>query len=205
MKVDIEKFSDVMSDRWVNVLNNATSPALEGAWARMAEVFNQHILDKNNKPWSFLTLPTGTGKTQGLAMYCSMFDRNTHPGILIVTNFVKEAESLAKLINELSNDPNLARAKYCKTSKSTSDTNDAPTLDVYDTPVLIVTHVAYQNAMDAMSKKDFLKFKWDKINNWKGGERKLTVVDESIDIVKSVQITLEQLRLLANLNYSCAQ
>lgn len=85
------------------------------AWLQMAQSFNQQIIYANMgapddepepKQWTVLPIPTGSGKTQGLSLYCAMrsegYHSFKHPGILIITRMIGEADDLANRINELS-------------------------------------------------------------------------------------------------------
>lgn len=190
MTVDPEKFSKAMSERWVADLGNALTDNLCAAWAQMAHIFNTHITGEADTITAF-PLPTGAGKTQGLAMYCSMLCQSDQcSGVLIVTSFIDEANEIADCINQLAQ-RTVAIAEHGKSNNSPKTIEDAP--------ILVITHSAYQRTMDAEFGGASYRSKWKKYSCWSGGTRKLTVIDEAIDIVEHSEVTLEQLRLLKSL------
>ncbi len=187
MSVDPQKFVKAMSERWVHVLENALTDKLPYAWAAMAEAFNSHIAGENAKPITVLPLPTGTGKTQGLCLYCSML---RDEGVLIVTALTKEATNIANCINDIAG-KDIAVAEHGD-SRNTSQ-------KIIDAKVLVITHSAYQKTMSAETSDESYRSKWGKYSTWQQGKRKLTVIDEAIDIVDHYSVSLEQLRLLSSL------
>jgi len=156
----------------------------------MAKALNSHIIGQNTKPITVLPLPTGTGKTQGLCLYCSMLSQASEHGVLIVTALKNEANKIAETINDLST-KKVALAQHGDSKNSHSDLQKAQ--------ILIITHSAYQNAMEAETSDEPYKSKWSNYISWKNGRRNLTVIDESIDIVSQYSITREDLRLLQSL------
>lgn len=191
--VDLIEFTKSLQTRWGG-LGNVTNAALEDAWKSMAQAFNDHIEGKR-KNWSVLQLPTGTGKTQGLAVYCAELAKlKKHCGVLIVTRFTAEADNLCNLINQLSGSRQ-AVARHSKIKIDDEEVNNAP--------VLIVTHKAY---LDAIEGFDLLwdqfdtvldeNKSWDEIARWKAGKRKLTVIDETLNSVELISVTLDEINLL---------
>jgi hypothetical protein len=68
-------FSKRMKAHWVGDLGNACNDQLRALWVQMGHVFGQAIIASENPDdnlWRVLQPPTGTGKTQGLCVYCSM-------------------------------------------------------------------------------------------------------------------------------------
>lgn len=187
MIVDPKDFSTEMSKRWVDKFNNSLTDELCSAWECMAEVLNSHITGNNTKPITVLPLPTGTGKTQGLCLYCAMLCKSGRHGVLIVTNFKDEANEIASCINDIAG-RQFAVAEH-------SDSRNGGEV-IQSMPVLVITHSAYQRAMAAESGDEPYRSKWNKYSQWTYGQRNLTVIDEAIDIVESFDVTLEQLRLL---------
>lgn len=180
-----------MRRHWQVRCKNVSTPLLEKAWGEMALIFNRHIAGEVDNQWSILPLPTGTGKTQGLALYCAMLSKKKFcPGVLIVTGLTDEADDLAKLINDLAGNPKAAIARHSKKEEKDSQAT------IRAAPVLIVTHSAYSNALEAVSQDKRIESNWDMFNAWNGGTRKLTVIDEALNIVEDAQVKIDDLRFL---------
>lgn len=183
MIVKPDTFARRMSEHWeAPPLSNVTSDRLEAAWADMANTFNRHIAGKVKNRWSVLQLPTGTGKTQGLSLYCSMLPKKDHPGVLIVTNLVDEAKIIEKDINDLSGTPGTALLCHAENKQEVVAT-------IPFAPVLIVTHNAYKMSWEDDERDELY-------THWKGGKRKLTVIDEALGVVEHYQVRIDELRFL---------
>jgi hypothetical protein len=190
-------FVEAMTAHWTGPLGNVSSQPLREAWLQMGHAFGKHIM-AHGKPdrgteWTVLQPPTGSGKSQGTAVYCSMLARFTntadHPGVLIVTRQIADANSMAETINQLSNRKDYARAYH-------SEANGAGVLDSLRTfPVLVITHRAYEMALDALGQEATIRMTWPLFHAWGLGERRLVVVDEALDIVEESRGELEGLRL----------
>ncbi len=156
----------------------------------MAKTFDAHIMGENTRPITVLPLPAGTGKTQGLCLYCSMLSKAGGYGVLIVTALKDEATKIAEEINGIADKP-IALAEHGDSRNSEEAISSAQ--------ILIITHSAYQNAMDAETGGKQYKSKWGKYVSWDHGRRRLTVIDEAIDIVDQFNIKYEELRLLKSI------
>lgn len=191
MVVAPAKFVEAMSEHWQCKLKNTPNEPLKKAWWQMAYAFNRQIVgigldeipaEDQLKEWTVLPLPTGTGKTQGLSLYCSMLPKGQHPGVLIITRLTKEADKLKANINKLAKKNIAVSAHSKKKKKVTAEQMQAA-------PVLIITHQAFGNALEAVANDDMIKSNWDSFVSWKGGSRKLTVVDESLSMVRPFHVT----------------
>lgn len=187
---DTKRFTQRMAEYWQKQLRLVPSPALLTAWQLMAKTFNRHATQQPDK-WSVFPLPTGTGKTQGLIVYCSMLAEIpllSQPGVLIVTRFTEEADYLCEQINTLAN-KKIAVACH---SDSDSDIKLAR-----KSPVLIVTHSAYMLAMDEIDKQEDDKARrWGQMIAWlQMGQRRLTVIDEALNTVDTFSSEYDQIRL----------
>src|SRR5690606_40382097 len=122
---------------------NRENEALQAGWREMARQFNGKIVmtrSDKKKPWSILALPTGTGKTVGLCLYCSMLGgrKPGHPGVLIVTNLKAEAKRIQNTINDhLGEDAAFAYNGDTKKAKGAGERR-------HKSPFLIVTHNAFK-------------------------------------------------------------
>lgn len=179
MTVEPQEFVASMTNLWIE-RKYAVSEPLKQCWQQLAETFNNHITGNNSHSWSVLHPPTGTGKSQGLAKYCSMLSLENHIGVLVVVRMKNDADELAKTINKMSNK---------QIAISCHSENIVEPEKMAATPVLIITHSAFEQALEISNK-------WEKITAWSGCKRKLTVIDEALNIVKNTQIQLDDLRII---------
>jgi hypothetical protein len=179
MYVNLLEFVIEMTKRW-QTKNNTVSNALKDSWQQLADTLNTHIAGNNSRRWSVLHPPTGTGKSLGLALYCTMLPRLNHPGVLIVVRMKKDADDLAKSINSRA-------CVVVAIATHTDSTHDKE--EEWTSPVLIATHSAYLHAIQSQPKRESL-------TSWQGGKRKLTVIDEALDIIQYEQVSLDELRVI---------
>ena len=172
-------FTKRMERHWVETLGNASSDQLRALWKSIGHVFGQAIL-ASEKPsdnrWRVLQPPTGTGKTQGLCVYCSMVAKanrrvseNDRLGILVVTRLISQCDEIVKTINRLSGRP-AALARHSEANVTADEAKSAE--------ILVVTHAAYATAIDGVAKDDASR--WSRLTHWKHGRRRLTVIDEAL-------------------------
>lgn len=184
-------FAKEMERYWVDHLGNISSEALRQVWMQIAGTFGGHIGSFGPfERWTILQPPTGSGKTQGTIVYCKMlsrFNREDHPGVLIVTRRIDDANQIAEQINKLSGKTDEAVA-YHSDNKINLDT-------LSSFPVLVICHRAYEQAMDAMTDEGAkIKHTWPHFYSWRGWDnRKLVVIDEALDIVEHSQAGLDGL------------
>lgn len=185
-----------MEKHWTLILHNSPSPALKTVWMTQARVFGLHILNHDDPAkrthWHVLAPPTGSGKTQGTMLYCSMmatWGDIEHPGVLIVTRLIEDADQIASEINRLSSRPNYA-ASYHSGKKSETLRETLATF-----PVLVVTHSAYETALCNEHGEESFTQTWPYYSSWQGTGRKLVVIDEAPAFVRQAQVSLDSLRL----------
>lgn len=211
MSIEPKHFAMRMKQHWIETLGNVSSANLEKTWEQMASAFNQAIqaeTDEETKLWRILQPPTGTGKSQGLAVYCSLLAQqaciqaadvrrngngptncvtlnNGHPiGVLVIVRLITQAEELAKTINILAGlEVALAKHHEVQCTHESMQTSQ----------ILIVTHQAYKNALVRTQNPDGINT-WPTMSTWQFGPRLLTVIDEALDIIDHSQITLDDLR-----------
>ena len=196
------QFVRTMEKHWTENLENVSSEALRRVWQQLATTFGRHILAHQNpeqaKQWTVLQPPTGSGKTQGTIVYCSILSRqagDNHPGVLIVTRFKVQADIIAEKINELSGMK--AAVAYHSGTKS-----QIPIDQLEMWPVLVITHRAYELALDHLGAEGTIQKTWPFFHAFNGngsfgsigGTRKLVVIDECLDIVEHSQTDLDGLR-----------
>lgn len=190
--IDPREFTNEMENYWSGKLGNVSSEALRNVWFQLARVFGRYAIGETHRnEWTVLQPPTGSGKTQGTIVYCSMLTRTTgssHPGALIVTRLKTDADQIAEKINELSGNIKESFAYH-------SDTKDKLRItDLENYPVLVITHRAYELALDLLGQDGNIQQTWPFFYNWKNNNRRLVVIDEALDIVEHSQAALEGLR-----------
>jgi hypothetical protein len=189
-------FVNAMERHWTLELKNAPSEGLKQLWIQLASAFGhqimQHANQAANTKWQILQPPTGTGKTEGTIIYCSMlapYPLAAHPGVLLVTRFKAEADNIAAKINRLVGRPDYAYSHY--SDKNTEGAADA----LKNYPVLIITHSAYQRAFSLLDDKSCSRPQtYPLFHAWQDTGRMLVVIDEAFQIVKESQIHLDGLR-----------
>ncbi len=176
----VETILDLVTQRCNEVLRIPVSTELKMGYRNMIEACIEQR--SQEKKGVVIQLPTGAGKTQCLAVIASSFSLNDHPGILIVTRFKEGANDLASLINSLS------RADMCVAHHSS---NRLKPDVIRATPVLVITHKAYLNAL--VARDHGAEPNWDLFTSWQG-RRRLTVVDEALDVIVSDRVDLKLVR-----------
>ena len=190
MKVAPSVFAAAMSEHWTSTLGNVSSPALRAVWGQLAHTFNRQIAahgTPEGQRWKVLQPATGTGKSQGLGVFCSMLPAEDHPGVLIVTRLKTQADDMAKLINDLTGNPGTALAYH--------GDNRVPVEQLATAAVLVITHRAYEIGLDAINRGQPNASNWCRYHEWQGGKRKLVVIDEALDIIEEAQIDLNRVKV----------
>ena len=177
MTINPASFAEDMAELWRNKLDLVVTAKLKQSWAQAAKTFNSQI-EGRNYGLTVLQPPTGSGKTKSLELYCSKLPMEDHPGVLIVTKMKPEADKIAENINALA-------GAYVAAShhEDNADRFDQGGLEHF--PVLVITHAAYLIWLTA----DMPPYKH---GIWNGGVRKLTVIDEALDIIDVQQIDLDE-------------
>ena len=140
MSVPVDCFVSNMKNHWQSSLKNTSSPELENIWSKICETFNHKVENEFSPIWHVLQPPTGSGKTQGLVIYCSMLPEII--GALIVVRFKEQADMIASSINQIAG---------VKKAVSRHSNHLIPMEDLRDTQILVITHKAYENSLDPVS------------------------------------------------------
>jgi hypothetical protein len=179
----------------------------------MAEAFTGHINGHgdpdNADTWTVISLPTGTGKTQGAILYCAILSQlletpvPLHPGVLIVTKLIDDADHIAADINKLSRQysPGMTDRGPSAVSYHSKKKHDLRREDLQSFPCLVITHRAYELALEtielgACDSGPSAPRTWDCFHAYNGSRRKLVIIDEAIDLLDEAQLDVEQVRLL---------
>ncbi|KQU64841.1 hypothetical protein ASC75_12560 [Aminobacter sp. DSM 101952] len=182
-------FARRMKIHWETVLGNTSANSLEQLWQVTARTFNEAIITSDQR-WRVLEPATGTGKTQGLIVYSAMMAElnavcglSNRTGILVVVRTIAQADEIVVSINELAGRP-VAIARH-------SD-NKVVVERCGDRDVLVITHSAYQRAVEAIYRNQ--QGKWEEFVMWEGGRRCLTIIDEAIaNIIEHYQVTAQDI------------
>jgi hypothetical protein len=213
--VPVSIFVKEMRRHWEE-LGHVSSNALEDSWKQLAKAFLDHVKVHEDPSkdglWTVLSLPTGTGKTEGTILYSAMLSQvlrvspDLHPGILIVTKLIDDADNIAAGINRLS-------AQYQSTTEEgtgvaiayhSRNKAEIRRENLYSFPVLVITHKAYELALDnldvdALDSDSSGPSTWDCFHAFNGNMRKLVVIDEAIDLVAESQLDANEMRRLYGL------
>lgn len=192
--IEVTEFINEMDNHWIKNLGNISSSNLRKAWEQIGNAFNDHIAahddPESGNNWTVLSPPTGSGKSQGTAVYCSMLSKlpEAHRiGVLIVTRLKADADAMAETINTLAGSQ-IAKAFH-------TDSKDVPISDLWQWDVVVITHRAYELALDKLGSHGQIQQTWTFFHqHGEEGTRKLVVIDESLDIVEESQGNLEGLR-----------
>jgi hypothetical protein len=182
-------FAVSMQLHWENKLGNKSSSRLMELWMTLAGAYNSVLEGIHAEGWSVLQLPTGTGKTQGTALYCSMlYESNRHRpvGVLIVSRTIEQCDELVSIINRHSGGV-IAYSHNAKKPLTTDSMSEAP--------ILVITHAALVQGLGGLVKDT--NSKWDSYSWWYHGKRRLMIIDESLSgIVEESRLKLTKLRMV---------
>lgn len=168
---------------WEGKLGLHTSYRYEQIWSGVFSTYDQcrHLNKQGESAQRLIVaMATGMGKTQTAIYYAAKLDKEV--GMLIVTPFISEANSLAKQINDLSEE-NRAIAHHSESG--TYRRTDK--LKHYQ--VVVVTHNMFINAVDShTSSKQLINDLYAYGDNKK---RSVVVIDEAINTIKSDRLSYE--------------
>ena len=193
-------FVQAMNRHWTKTLKNASSFALREVWHQMAEAFNHQIHMETHSTdgrWQILKPATGTGKSQGLSVYCSMLELQRHPGVLIVVRQICQADELADTINGLA----VQQVAFARHSDNKISMDDLSQI-----PVAIITHQAYRLALDAISRgEETEQSAFHQFHRFRDGRRKLVVIDESLDVIEEARVDYNEVQMLRSTLQAAAE
>jgi hypothetical protein len=193
--LDLDRFVARMTDHW-HSLGNVSSTALQATWKQLGAAFNDTIADSAeplafgaDPKWRVRNPATGTGKSEGLKVYCSMLSaEEEHPGVLVVVRLKETADAFAASVNEMAG-RNDAVAYH-------SDVDDVDPETLKDWPVLVVCHAAFLRGLDLATR---YKSNWSKFMAFRDDRRKLVVVDEALDVIEEAQANLAEIAFMKGL------
>lgn len=207
------RFKALMSEHWATKLNNVVNEDFLQTWEQMAATFGQAIMESHKttqRHWRVIQPATGTGKTQGLCLYLSeLIKENDKPnvapvGSLIVVRQIEQAEDEVRstIINHLGDDERFAKRVITHHSKAPKSPEDISKADI-----VIITHAQYLACIDQTTTNyEAVSDRWKAIIKWKprgqseAVNRRLTVIDEALDIVRHDKISADDIkRTLGNI------
>lgn len=188
----VNDFVERMDKHWTEELGNVSSPALKMTWQRMGLVFQVHITSDHDHPefkarWNVMSPPTGAGKTEGAVIYCSMLadvGDFYHPGCLIVTRLIEDCNIITERINRFGSRP---------TAVAFHSESETKLQNLKDYPVVVITHSAYEQALDHLGSGGTIEGTWSFFHDWMTAGRRLVVVDECIDVVDHQELSEDNL------------
>lgn len=175
---------------WEGNYSLSTTPKLKDAWRIIVQTFNATIEGTTANNWQVIPAPTGTGKTTIVAQYCARLRADNQPGVLIVSRTKAQANEVALQINEASHNP-VAVAAHTDNEVEQSKQTAAP--------VLVVTHQAFKNAIKEKGKSSHRLTRWERLHQFRGGTRKLIIVDEYLDIFEDLSLQCRDFDLLVTI------
>lgn len=162
----------------------ASKPCPKGlleAWPQL----EQALANANkNHQWQVIQWPTGSGKTEALAVLCAIPQIIEHPGALIITKFTKEADSLVNKINTN------AGSKIALAVHGKADAASA--LTIADSPVVITTHEAYRSALREAHEKPDAANKLTLFHRRLLGNREWIIIDEAFNWIDDYEVDLDE-------------
>jgi hypothetical protein len=198
--VSVETFVPAMASHWRN-LGNVESDELRAVWTRVCIALNSQVLQHGTHEadfWRVIPAELGSGKTEGLKLYCSLLPKATHqldephPGVLIIVRLIRQADEIAADINRLAGE-GTAFAYHSSSLR-------IPLEDLQRFPVLVITHAAYEQGRDALSRTQADgRAKWKHLHEWGLEGRKLIVIDEALDLIREERATLKNIRHLRSI------
>jgi hypothetical protein len=198
-------FVEEMEKHWTGTLGNVSTEGLRKAWKLFAGVLADVTAAYDNpakdNTFTAIQFPTGTGKTQGTILYFALLARMSsfglHPGGLIVTRRIKDADGIAMEINRLARKyfpeiPGDTAISYHSENKGKVNIEDLHTF-----PVLVITHSAYELALEKLGNGGTVPKTWKHFYRYRGiGRRKLVIIDEAIELVEEFQVDIKNLKAL---------
>ncbi|WP_038035422.1 hypothetical protein [Thioalkalivibrio sp. ALE30] len=178
-----DHYVERMTAHW-RTLGNTPSPELQTIWGQLCAVLNEQATSKDGA-WRVLQPATGTGKSQGLALYAAMHSDQSQFAMLVVVRLIDQAEEMSAQINKLAG---------CAIARCRHTDNVLTAEEMADTQILVVTHKAYEMSLEKFKLGDEERFStFIAYNHNFSGQRDLVAIDESLNIVRMYQCTLEDL------------
>ncbi|MCP9934937.1 hypothetical protein KBZ08_13535 [Cyanobium sp. Candia 9D4] len=193
-KIEESWFIEDMADVWTSRGNEVSAELIE-EWRVLLEAFNNSLLDTTGTVYTY-NGTCGIGKSQAAQVACADLAANYyHPGFtrinsswgaILIVERIQTAEETAKQINLLYQDIT-GRTDACAIAKHSQ--SDVSFDDIYNFPILVICHQAYSNSLQRLSDGNDTTMR--SFTKWRYGQRRLVIVDESINPITEYQLTLQ--------------
>lgn len=177
-KINEKSFLRRMKSTWKNEFENETTPELINAWRIILQSFNDQLNGKEG----LLTCDAvcGTGKTTSVQEACGLLAvENPSIGGLIVVRLISQAKEITERINKA------ARRSVCIAIHSEKGGWHSDEV-IRESQFVVITHARYLASVSPSGGKKSFK-------EWKHGERRLRICDESLDLVERHSLTQKEL------------
>lgn len=201
-------FVNRMEKHWIENLKNVPNEPLRRSWKQFGvEVINHinaHDTPEQEARYTVLSPPTGSGKTEGAIVYCSMLSGvlgpapQLHPGVLIATKRIEDANTIAERINRFSREytPELPEDTPIAVAYHSESKQNYGLTDLRNHPVLVITHTAYKIALEMLGSHSTIPMTWEYFHAFRERTRKLVIIDEAVDLVEESQVDANSLEKL---------
>jgi hypothetical protein len=189
-------FEREMIRLWTNEpRSNVINDRLVREWGSIAHTFTAAMNDKTQKIYTY-NGQMGLGKSQAAQVACGVlaamyfnykFTNNRKSwGAILVVELQSQADEAARTINAVYQ--NLTgNADYAAIAKHSN--NGVTFTEIHNYPILVICHQAYANSLQRLN--DGLDTTIRSFTRWKGGERRLVIVDESINPISEYTLTAQ--------------
>ena len=189
-------FEDEMVRLWTTEpRSNVINDRLILEWSSIAKTFSAAMNSKTQKIFTY-NGQMGLGKSQAAQVACAVLaamyfnykftNLGKSWGAILVVELQSQADEAARTINavyqNLTGNGDLAAI-----SKHSS--NGVSFSDIHNYPVLVICHQAYANSLQRLN--DGHESTIRSFARWKGGERRLVIVDESINPITEYTLTAQ--------------
>jgi hypothetical protein len=189
-------FEREMIRLWTNEpRSNVINDRLVREWGSIARTFTAAMNDKTQKIYTY-NGQMGLGKSQAAQVACAVlaamyfnykFTNNGKSwGAILVVELQSQADEAARTINAVYQ--NLTgNADYAAIAKHSN--NGVTFTEIHNYPILVICHQAYANSLQRLN--DGLDTTIRSFTRWRGGERRLVIVDESINPISEYTLTAQ--------------
>ncbi|WP_159819290.1 hypothetical protein [Cyanobium sp. Copco_Reservoir_LC18] len=193
-KIEENWFIEDMASVWTS-RGNEISPELISEWKLLLAAFNKSLLDNKGTVYTY-NGTCGIGKSQAAQVACaelaasyyhSSFTRiKASWGAILIVERIETANEAAKEINRFYQDIT-GRTDLCAVAKHSQ--SEVSFEEIYNYPILVICHQGYSNSLHRLS--DGNESTMRSLRKWRYGERRLVIVDESINPITEYQLTLD--------------
>jgi len=175
-----------MLESFGNIVSEKTPTMVE----ELCRSFNECIrLNNIGESQTLILSPkTGSAKSISAQMYISLLQE--HASIIVVYT-IEDAIETCKNINKWSGDNNYAKCTYKITDKNKKTDYWVNRNDLSKYRCIVISHELFKLANSKLGIDDFSKYKKDK--------RKFVLVDERIDLYKTIKISVPNISYLLKL------